>query len=157
MSNRTARNIQVLKNEKGLLPKVESRRRKVLLEHIRDRVINFYQSAEFSRMCPGKKEFVSVKLNGVKQHMQKRLLLINLKEFHLEFKKATDINIGFSKFCELRLPVQAGVPQGSILGPLLFLIYINDLPDGLISIAKLFADDTSLFLLFRILMNQLSI
>ena len=41
--------------------------------------------------------------------------------------------------------VNAGFPQGSVLGPLVFLIYINDLPDGLSSNAKVFADDTSLF------------
>ena len=41
--------------------------------------------------------------------------------------------------------IESGVPQGSILGPLLFFIYINDLSEGLTANAMLFADDVSLF------------
>ena len=46
-------------------------------------------------------------------------------------------------------PVLTGAPQGSILGPLLFLVYINDLPNKLKSNAELFADDASLFTIVK--------
>ena len=41
--------------------------------------------------------------------------------------------------------VLSGIPQGSVLGPLLFLVYINDLPDKIKSESLLFADDTKIF------------
>ena len=65
-------------------------------------------------------------------------LLNLLRDFLNERKQRVILNGQFSTWKN----VSAGVPQGSILGPLLFLIYINGLTEGFSSNAKLFADDT---------------
>lgn len=43
-----------------------------------------------------------------------------------------------------RKPVVSGIPQGSVLGPVLFIMYVNDMPDKIRSLIKFFANDTKL-------------
>ena len=68
--------------------------------------------------------------------------LLKLFENYLQNRKQRVVlNGSFSDYSEIK----SGVPQGSVLGPLLFLIYINDLEKNIKSNIKFFADDTMLF------------
>ena len=83
-------------------------------------------------------------------HKQKRCgvsgqLLSLIKSFLKDRKQRTVLNGHCSHWGE----ILAGVPQGSILGPFFFLLYINDLTADLKCNVKLFADDTSLFTVAR--------
>ena len=68
--------------------------------------------------------------------------LLKLLENYLHNRKQRVVLNGFYSDYSL---IESGVPQGSVLGPLLFLIYINDLESNIRSNIKFFADDTMLF------------
>ena len=67
-----------------------------------------------------------------------------------EFLRGRSMYVGVAGRSSRRLPVTSGVPQGSVLGPVLFLIYINHVVAGLTCQYKLFADDIKLYLSFDI-------
>ena len=67
-------------------------------------------------------------------------LLLWFKDYLSNIHQKASINWVYSS----EKPISAGVPQGSVLGPLLIFIYINDITDKLTGMAGLFADDTSL-------------
>ena len=60
--------------------------------------------------------------------------------FLYDRRQRVQVNGHFSEWAK----VTSGIPQGSVLGPVLFVIYINDLPDSVISEIALYADDTKL-------------
>ena len=68
-------------------------------------------------------------------------LLILIKSFLTNRFQRVVLNGQTSKWKN----ILAGVPQSSILGPIVFLIFINDIPEGIQSNIKIFADDTSIF------------
>jgi hypothetical protein len=74
-----ARKAKSLVKEKGILSTPNPRAGKTLPQITADRVQTFYHCDEISRVMPGKKDCVSVSIEGVRQNVQKRLVLCNLR------------------------------------------------------------------------------
>ena len=68
-------------------------------------------------------------------------LLLWIEAFLTGRKKKVVINGSFSDL----VSVKSGVPQGFVLGPLLFLLYVNDIPSTVDCTAKMFADDSEIY------------
>ena len=79
---------------------------------------------------------------GMKETYGTKGEVLNLLRNYLHERYQSAVLHGQTSSREL---IKPGVPQGSVLGPLMFLIYINDLPDNIQSTCKIFVDDTSLF------------
>ena len=101
------------------------------------------------------KAFDKVWHNGLIYKLNRNGVNGNLLNLIIDFLDATKQRIILNGHYSSWPSVKAGVPQGSVLVPLFFLIFINDLSDNLVSNPKLFADDNSLsFRLSRMLLYQ---
>lgn len=103
VSEHLVKRARKVKSEKGLLGEPEAKRGHGFSDEIIKKVVEIYESDDYSRMCPGKKDCVSVKIDNIKMLKQKRLLLATQKDLYYEFKeKNPDIKIGLTKFYEYR-------------------------------------------------------
>ena len=68
--------------------------------------------------------------------------VLSWTEHYLTHRKQKVVVEGFSSSLK---SINAGVPRGSVLGPFLFLLYINDISNGLANRIRLFVDDTTLY------------
>ena len=141
--NHLIRNKLLYEYQSGFLPKHSTVHQLIELYNA---ILNSLENKEFSCFvfCDFSKAFDKVWHKGLIYKMKAYGVHDNLLKWFQNYlfqRKQKVVNRdSASSFSS----VSAGVPQGSVLGPLLFLIYINDIGDKLLSLTRLFADDTSL-------------
>ena len=114
ITDHQARRAKAIQAEKGIFSTPNPKPGHRIPEETIVKVKLFYESDSVSRQMPGKKDSVSMLVNGVKQQVQKRLILLTQYEAFLLFKERhPEEKLGFSKFAEARpknvvLPGSAG-------------------------------------------------
>lgn len=112
-TNYAARQAKQLQKDKGIMSSPNLKIGKKLNTDTEAEIIKFYESVSVSRILPGRKDFKSVRIEGKKVQLQKRLILCNLREAHTKFKSDfPQHHVGFSKFCALR-PAHCVLPGAS--------------------------------------------
>lgn len=102
-SYRLAKKSKDLKKVDGILSLPTLKRGKTLPEETITKVVKFYEDDYNSRVIPGNKNTVTVKINGEKQKFQKRYLHADVVHLYSDFKKIyPDCPIGMTKFAEIR-------------------------------------------------------
>lgn len=131
------------KFQSGFLPGCSTTHQLVELYH---RILLALDSKQFTSVTFAdiSKAFDTVWIKGLLLKLEKYgigdNLLIWLNSYLSNRTQRVVIKDALSNIGQLK----AGVPQGSVLDPLLFLVFINDIADGMTGLGRLFADDTSI-------------
>lgn len=102
-SHHTVKQMKTLVRAQGILCTTESRSGHGITDGDRQKVVEFYDSDDISRSMPGTNDYVSEIRNGKKEHIQKRLIMMSLKEAYMIFEeKCKGVKVGFTSFTQLR-------------------------------------------------------
>ena len=122
---------------------------------LRNQLIQFVQDISDSLNESGHTDNIVMDFSNAFAKVDDKMLLLKLHRFGINKDVITWIGSFLSNRTQRVVlggeesdpcPVMSGVPQGSVLGPCLFLLYINDMPDMIQSNIRLFADDTIMYL-----------
>ena len=113
ISEHKARKAKDLQQAHGLLSTPDPKPGKRLSQDLLNSVSDFFESDKVSRQMPGKKDCVSMMVDGVKKKLQKKQTMFTVYERYLLFKELNSlVKIGFSKFAEAR-PKNVVLPGAS--------------------------------------------
>lgn len=103
VSRRIVSNAKKIRQSRGYLATPNGKSGRPLSDSIIEKVTTFYTSDEWSRFLPSRKDCITISENGVRETVQKRLLLLNINKLHAKFNENNpEIKISLSTFTKFR-------------------------------------------------------